>query len=262
MARADSLPTVSLAGLDIAQCDLEALLEVVFGSIADGEGGWLMTANVDLAHQGASDPEIRGLQESATIVVADGTPLVWASRLRGTPLPGRIAGSDLVFHLSERCAREQRTIFLLGGDPGAAEATATELTRRWPELSPPEIADPWVDARPTAEQVAATAAQLATASPDIVLVALGSPKTERLIAGLRKSLPQVWWVGVGIGLGFAAGQVRRAPRWMQRIGAEWLHRLLQEPRRLARRYLVDDLPFALRLLASALVDRVRGKAER
>ena len=82
-------------------------------------------------------------------------------------------------------------------------------------------------------------------------MALGAPKQEFLIAALRESLPATWWLGVGISLSFIAEDMPRAPRWMQRTGLEWLHRLLQEPRRLARRYLVNDLPFTLRLLARA-----------
>ena len=100
-------------------------------------------------------------------------------------------------------------------------------------------------------------AELIRARPDLVYVGLGAPKTERVIATLRTTLPAAWWIGVGISLSFMAGDVRRAPSWMQRAGLEWLHRLVQEPRRLARRYLLEDLPFAARLLISAR--RRRGR---
>lgn len=256
------LPTIEIAGHAIAACKLEGLLSAVFSEMNAGVGGWLMTLNVDLAFQGTSDPAIAKLQRGASVVVADGMPLVWASKIRGTPIPERIAGSDLIFHLSERCAREGKRVFLLGGDTGAATRAAEELLERWPSLEIAGTHDPMVSTDPTDSELAAIGQQLRASTPDLVLVAFGSPKTERLIHALRRDLPGVWWVGVGIGLGFAAGQVQRAPRWMRRIGAEWLHRLSQEPGRLARRYLVDDLPFAVQLLAGAARDRLSGRPRR
>ena len=98
-------------------------------------------------------------------------------------------------------------------------------------------------------------ADLARAKPDLVYVALGAPKQEHVIARLRSHLPAAWWIGVGISLSFAGGLRRRAPVWMQRVGLEWLHRVFQEPRRLARRYFADDLPFALRLLVRSWLAR-------
>jgi N-acetylglucosaminyldiphosphoundecaprenol N-acetyl-beta-D-mannosaminyltransferase len=100
--------------------------------------------------------------------------------------------------------------------------------------------------------------ELASLRPHLVLVALGSPKQEQVIAALRPHLPATWLVGVGISLSFVAGEVRRAPVWLQRLGLEWIHRLAQEPSRLARRYLLEDLPFALRLFPAALLHRWRG----
>ena len=117
----------------------------------------------------------------------------------------------------------------------------------------PRIADP-----PTPEDVERVVAELTRVHPDIVLVGLGSPKQERLIRALRPHLPAAWMVGVGISFSFVAGEIRRAPSWMRKAGVEWLHRLAQEPRRLAKRYLLHDLPFAARLFAHAFVRRLRA----
>jgi N-acetylglucosaminyldiphosphoundecaprenol N-acetyl-beta-D-mannosaminyltransferase len=106
--------------------------------------------------------------------------------------------------------------------------------------------------------VPAIRAELQAARPDIVYVALGFPKQERLIRAVRDVLPQAWFVGVGISFSFLAGDMPRAPDWMQRAGLEWAHRLAMEPRRLARRYLVDGLPFAARLGLHALAVRALG----
>ena len=112
-----------------------------------------------------------------------------------------------------------------------------------------------VSSQPTFEEVAALRCELQTAKPDLVYVALGSPKQERVISSLRSFFPGTWWIGVGISLSFITGDMRRAPLWMQRSGLEWAFRLLQEPRRLMRRYLLQNLPFVLGLFIHSLRSR-------
>ncbi|MDX1565780.1 MAG: WecB/TagA/CpsF family glycosyltransferase, partial [Phycisphaeraceae bacterium] len=107
------------------------------------------------------------------------------------------------------------------------------------------------------EQLAAIRRRLLEARPDIVFVGLGFPKQERIIERFREDLPETWWLGVGVSFSFVSGQIRRAPLWMQRAGLEWVHRLAQEPLRLARRYLIDDIPFGIKLLGSSLLQRFR-----
>ncbi|MEX1017848.1 MAG: WecB/TagA/CpsF family glycosyltransferase, partial [Phycisphaeraceae bacterium] len=143
--------------------------------------------------------------------------------------------------------------------PGAAAAAATLLAARFPGL--PVVGQygaPYGFEREPAE-MDALRRQLEQTRPAIVFVALGSPKQERLIRELRHDLPGAWWLGVGISFSFVCGQVKRAPRWMQKAGLEWAHRLAQEPRRLGRRYLVEGPPFAASLLWHAGVCRCRGR---
>jgi N-acetylglucosaminyldiphosphoundecaprenol N-acetyl-beta-D-mannosaminyltransferase len=194
----------------------------------------------------------------ADLRVADGMPLVWASRLRGTPLPERVAGSSLVAPLCRRAAREGRSVYLLGGEAEANRVAAEKLREADPSLRIVGASSPWVSAHPTEGELDEIAQSLLAARPDIVLVAFGSPKQERVIAKLRASLPNAWWIGVGISLSFLAGHVKRAPVLVQRLGLEWVHRLVQEPRRLFRRYVIEDLPFAVELFGRAALDRVRG----
>jgi N-acetylglucosaminyldiphosphoundecaprenol N-acetyl-beta-D-mannosaminyltransferase len=110
---------------------------------------------------------------------------------------------------------------------------------------------------PTPEEIDNVRGDLEICAPDILLVGLGSPKQEQVIRALRKHLPATWMIGVGISMSFVAGDVRRAPLWVQSIGFEWAWRMAQEPRRLARRYLIDDLPFAVELFGSVLAKRFR-----
>jgi N-acetylglucosaminyldiphosphoundecaprenol N-acetyl-beta-D-mannosaminyltransferase len=189
--------------------------------------------------------------KAADLRLVDGMPLVWASRLQGTPLPGRVAGSDLVYSLSRAMAEHGRSVYLLGGEPGTASAAAGELQRQYPELIVAGTDCPAHGFESDDQQMHLLKERLVSAKPDMVFVALGSPKQEFLIQKLMPLLPSTWWIGIGISFSFVCGHVRRAPTWMQRIGLEWIHRLCQEPRRLAKRYLLHGLPFFLRLIASS-----------
>ena len=244
-------PKVDLAGLELARVTRQQVVDHLFGALAEGLGGWVITPNVDYLRRYVADSEVRRLFAGASLIVADGVPLLWAARLQGTPLPDRVAGADLVWLLAERAAGEGRSLYLLGGNEGVGEEAARRLVERWPSLRIAGTASPRVSSDPTEAELAAVLRSLKQAEPDLIYVAFGAPKEERLIAALRTELPRAWWIGVGAGLSFITGDVRRAPRWVQRAGAEWLHRLLQEPRRLVRRYLGYDLSFTLRLLAAS-----------
>ena len=202
---------------------------------------------------------MRALYEQANVTVADGMPLVWAARIQGDRLPERVTGSSMVWSLAERAGAEGRTLFLLGGDEGTGDAAAQEFTRRTPNLKICGVSAPMFSDPPTDQEIADAKQLLIADPPDILLVGLGSPKQEILIQALRKELPGTWMIGVGISFSFVAGKVRRAPQWMQRAGLEWLHRLFQEPRRLARRYLIDGIPFLIVLFSRALAARFRPR---
>jgi len=251
-----SVPHLALAGLPITPLTRAQVVEHVFAAIDEARGGWIITPNVDLARLYFSDPAFAAVYANAALLCPDGVPLLWAARLQGTPLPDRVAGSDLVWLLAERAAREGRSLFLLGAGPGVAEQAAARLQQRWPALRIAGTASPRISAVPTPAEVAESRARIRTAGADLVYVALGSPKQELFIDAVRSSAPTAWWIGIGASLDFVTGGVRRAPAWMQRVGLEWLHRLAQEPRRLARRYLIEDLPFVVRLWAQAW--RLRG----
>jgi len=253
------LAVVSLMGLRLARIDCQRLLDHLFLSLRGGQGGWLVTANLDFLRRYVRDPAVRDLYDAADLRVADGMPLVWACQLQGDPLPERVAGSSLLWSLAERAAQEGRSIYFLGGAPGANQGAREILAGKYPGLkvcggsSRPNISSP-----PSPAEIEDVFAELAVTRPDILLVGLGSPKQEQLIFALRDRLPATWMIGVGISFSFIAGDVKRAPVWMRKAGVEWVHRMLQDPRRLLKRYLVHDLPFALRLFPHALLRRFRG----
>ncbi|MEV7007133.1 WecB/TagA/CpsF family glycosyltransferase [Streptosporangium sp. NPDC051022] len=247
---------VHVAGLAIDPMTEGEVVDHVVAALKRGEGGHLVTPNVDIGWAAARDPEAREIVERADLAVADGMPLVWASRLLGTPLPGRVTGADLIWSLSEAAAFYRHPVYLLGGAPGVARQAADRLTARHPRLLVVGADAPPYGFEPTPEGCAKIREALVAAAPRLVFVGLGFPKQDRLIARLREDLPATWFVGCGSAIAFAAGAVRRAPPWMRRAGLEWLFRLLNEPGRLARRYLLHDLPFALRLLTVCLFRRL------
>jgi N-acetylglucosaminyldiphosphoundecaprenol N-acetyl-beta-D-mannosaminyltransferase len=254
------LPTISLLGITLhAITEAQAIAHILAG-LDNDRGGVVITPNLDHLRRCRIDPDFARLVAQADLAVADGMPLVWASRLQGTPLPERIAGSNLISSLSSAAASAGRSVYLLGGAPGTAAAAGRLLQERHPDLSIAGHLCPPIGFEADPAQLRAIADALIAADPAIVFVALGSPKQERLIAELRPLLPRAWWLGVGISFSFLTGEVKRAPRWAQRIGMEWAHRLLQEPRRLFTRYVVHGLPFAAELLTEAAIARFSAPA--
>ena len=253
-----SLREVSIAGARIHGITEAECVRFVIEELEAGRGGSIETMNVDHLLRFGTAPSFASLCRSATLVVADGMPLVWASRLLGTPLPERVTGADLLWSLSEAAATRGRSVFLLGGEPGVAEATAVRLLQRHPSLRVAGTMCPEIRPDRGPSSLVEIDRVLAASRPDIVFVALGTPKQEQVIVALRSALPASWWIGVGAAFSFAARVRRRAPDLMRRGGLEWLFRLCQEPRRLAGRYLVRDLPFAFALLLRAAWRRMAG----
>ena len=213
-------------------------LEWVHQRITAGIPGYIATANLDFVKQAWEDPELQRILLEADLVVADGFPIVWLSRLFGPPLKERVTGSDLVPMLAEMAAARDHSLFLLGGAPGVGEKAADALRSRYPGV---RIAGQY--SPPLADVVtmdhASILKRLEESKPDILLIAFGAPKQEKF-ANLHV---RQWSVPVSIGVGgtldFLAGVQIRAPRWVQRIQMEWFWRMMTAPRRLAKRYAAD-----------------------
>lgn len=251
-------PRTELMGLNIDRLSEQETIDEALRALRRHQGGWICPTNLDVLRQYVSSRQVRDLVDEADLVVADGMPLIWASRLAGATLPERVAGSSLIWSLPERAAEAGASVFLLGGNEGAADDAADILRERTPELAVAGTLCPPFGFDRDAAQLDAIDATLREARPDVVFVGLGFPKQERLIRRLRAVLPEAWFVSCGVSFSFVSGEVRRAPAWVQRIGLEWLHRLVQEPERLFRRYVVEGLPFMVRLLLDAARTRVRA----
>jgi N-acetylglucosaminyldiphosphoundecaprenol N-acetyl-beta-D-mannosaminyltransferase len=242
--------------------EADAVREIVDAAEA-GAGHWTITANLDHLRRYHSSPIQKGLIDEADLVVADGMPLIWASRLAGEPLPERVSGSSMVWSICEAASARGQSVFLLGGDPGVAEHAAKVFQNRYSGLDIVGTYCPPVGFESDELELERIRHRVVEASPRIVFVALGFPKQDLLIRALRSELPGAAFLGVGISLSYATGDLSRPPAWVCNLGMEWAHRLRQEPtRRLARRYLLNGLPFAVSLALSAVWHRVRLRGRR
>ena len=211
------------------------------------QGGSVFTPNVDHVVLAERDAAFRRAYRRASLSLADGTPVIWAARLLGTPLPAKLSGSDMVVPIARLAARRGWRVYLLGGGPGVAADAAARL-RADCGLEVVGTDDSMIRLDGAEEADAAVVDRIRRAGADVLLVALGAPKQELWIARTVPKLGGTVAIGVGATLDFIAGRVRRAPAWVSAAGLEWAYRLAQEPRRLWRRYLVQDPAFVLIML--------------
>ena len=227
-----------------------------------GRAGLIVTPNVDIWLRTRREPATRELVDAAALVVADGMPLLWAGRLAGTPLPERVAGSGLVETLAALAAAHGRSLFIVGGgEADSADSAAAALSARYPGLRIAGTVVPPFGFEAVPGYLDELYDRIVDSAADLVYVGLGFPKQERFAAPLSARMPATWFLGCGGGIGMAAGTAKRSPRWVQQLGLEWTHRLAQEPRRLAKRYLVDDIPAALLLLGMSARTRLTRRAQ-
>jgi N-acetylglucosaminyldiphosphoundecaprenol N-acetyl-beta-D-mannosaminyltransferase len=227
-------------------------IDVIDALISRGQGGTVFTPNVDHVVQAEENERFRDAYQAAALSLVDGMPVLWASRLMGKPLPEKVSGSDLVMPLLERAAARGWRVFFLGGLPGSAEGARDLLVERIPGLHVVGVASPRIDVDSPSATHSAIVDVLREARPDLVLVALGAPKQELFSHAIAERLRPAVFVGVGGTLDFIAGKVRRAPPWMSENGLEWLYRLMQEPQRMWRRYLLRNPRFLLVVLRELL----------
>ena len=233
---------IELFGVQIDPLRMDQAVGQVLAWIAcpDGRCRYVVTPNVDhvvlLQHHQA----LRAAYDGAGLILADGAPVIWSSRLLGKPLPGRVAGSDLVPALFDAADADRpiRT-YLLGALPGVAERAAENIHRRWPGVKVIGTYSPPLGFERQEAENETILSRIEIASPDLLIVGLGAPKQELWVHQHRERLQARVALCVGATIDFLAGEKRRAPRWMQVAGLEWMHRVASEPRRLAARYARD-----------------------
>ena len=199
------------------------------------------TVNTDFIVNAIKDPEVRYILQESDLATADGMPVVKGANILGVALEDRVTGVDMIPLLAERAAKKGYSIYFLGAAPGIAAQAAAILKQQNPDLVIAGVCSP--PFTPILEMDNSVIDQIKAAAPDILLVAFGNPKQEKWIAMHRYDLNIPVMIGVGGTLDFITGTSVRAPRWLQKIGLEWLHRLVKDPRRLWKRYVVDFFVF-------------------
>ena len=239
---------VEVLGCALDAVDMDEAVARIDGAIGDRR--FLRHADLNgaivVAMQG--DDELRESISGADLLVADGQSVVWAARLLGRPLPARVAGIDLMHRTIELAERRGYSIYILGARQEVLERAVERLTADHPDLKIAGYRNGYFDD----SEDPAVAAAIRGSGADILFVAIGSPRKEYFLGRYGRGLGVPYVMGVGGSIDVVAGVARRAPVWMQRVGLEWAFRLVQEPRRLFRRYLVTNARFIAFVAREAL----------
>ncbi|MFA7229818.1 MAG: WecB/TagA/CpsF family glycosyltransferase [Victivallaceae bacterium] len=211
--------------------------------IASGGSHYIVTPNTDHIVKLQVDETFQEIYRKASLVLADGMPLIWASKLFGTPLKEKLSGSDLFVKLCEYSAQKNYKLFFLGGRPGAVEKAADVLKKKYPLLNVVGTYSPASGFEHHEEENSKIVSMIKNSGADILFVGLGAPKQEKWIFEHKHLYNVPVSMGIGVSFDFVAGMVKRAPVWMQKDGLEWFWRLLMEPRHLWSRYLIHDMKF-------------------
>jgi N-acetylglucosaminyldiphosphoundecaprenol N-acetyl-beta-D-mannosaminyltransferase len=246
------LEKVNVLGVGISVLDQDRAREFLFRAVKEGRRGYVTVTNVHSVSEAQRDPKLKRIFNGALLATPDGMPIVWMGRLQGHPEIRRVYGPDLVLNLCDHARPFGFSHFFYGGRPGVTEELAANLQKRFPGMkiagtfSPPFRALNETERTQLREIVRQT-------QPDFFWVGIGMPKQEYFMAEYLSILPEAKiLIGVGAAFDFFSGRVRQAPRWMMRMGLEWLFRLSQEPKRLWKRYLINNPLFILRGAAQLL----------
>jgi len=227
----------SFAGIKIDNITLEEVIEKVKELIKKGKTSYIVTPNAAHIVLLQKDKEFRKVYENAELVLCDGQPIIWISKIFGEPLKERITGVDLLFSLLQLSSKEKYGVYLLGAKEGIIKRTVENLQKKFPELRIVGYHNGYfIDDEKMIKEINER-------SPDILFIGMGFPKQEKWIFKYIKNLDIKIAVCIGGVFDIVAGKTKRAPVWMQKIGMEWFFRLIQEPKRLWKRYLIGNTLF-------------------
>jgi N-acetylglucosaminyldiphosphoundecaprenol N-acetyl-beta-D-mannosaminyltransferase len=231
---------ITLMGCQVDNLSMEETLGRIEQFIQSGLPHQHVVVNVDKLVKASRDAELRRIINECALINADGMPVVWASRLLGKPLKERVAGVDLFEALMRRAGEKGWRVFLLGAREEVVSKVAETYQRKYPKLVLAGYRNGYWKGE--AEE-AAVAQQIRDSQADLLFVAISSPKKEQFLGRYQAEMKIPFAMGVGGTFDVAIGRVKRAPVWMQKSGLEWFYRFLQEPRRMFRRYFIEDMAF-------------------
>ena len=234
--------TRELFGIQIDAVDMRQAVAQVLHWVNESQYSCrtVVTPNVDHTVLLRDHLPLKNAYQQADLVLADGHPIVWAAKLLGRPVPERVPGSDLVPQLFENASQQEPLkIFLLGAAPGVAQRAAANIKDRWPSVQTVGIYSPPIGFENDPDECNYILGRITLSRPDLLVVGLGAPKQECWVTKHRAEIQASAAICVGATIDFLAGEKNRAPRWMQRTGTEWIHRMCTDPKRLVKRYAKD-----------------------
>lgn len=205
------------------------------------KNSYVVTPNMDHIIFIEKDELFRKIYDNADLILTDGKPLVWISKVKGTPIKEKVSGSDLFPRICELASRRGYRIFILGAAEGVADKAAQNLTIKFPMLNVAGTYSPPMGFENDEDEIRKIITMINTAGIDILAVALGSPKGEKFIYEIKDKIEVSLSISVGATIDFEAGNVKRAPKWMSDLGFEWLYRITQDPKRMFKRYWNDAI---------------------
>lgn len=226
---------------EIDNLTMQEALQAIDELIKKNINAYVVTPNVDHIVQLETNKELQKVYKNASLILTDGKPLLWIAKWYGTPIKEKISGSDLFPLLCKMAAEKGYTMFFLGAAEGVAAKAAENLMKRYKGLQVVGTYSPPYGFEKNPDEMDKIKAMIRKANPDILIVGLGCPKQEKFIYYNREELGVPISLGLGASFDFEAGNVKRAPKWMADHGLEWLFRITQDPKRMAKRYLMDDL---------------------
>lgn len=237
----EKMSRIKFMNTEIDNLTMEETLREIDRLINEDKNAYVVTPNVDHIVRLEKSVEFQKVYKNADLILTDGKPLIWISKLYKTPIKEKISGSDLFPLLCKMSAEKEYKMFFLGATEGVASKAANHLKDRFPRLKVVGTYSPPFGFEKDKQEISKIVKIIKDVEPHILVVGLGSPKQEKFIMNFRELLGVPISLGLGASFDFEAGNVKRAPKWMSNSGLEWLFRFLQEPKRMFRRYFVDDM---------------------
>lgn len=232
---------IQFMNTEIDNLTIDETLDAIDKLIKENKSAYVVTPNVDHIVQLETNKELQAVYKNASLILTDGKPLLWIAKWYGTPIKEKISGSDLFPLLCKMAAKRGYKMFFLGAAEGVAAKAAENLCRKYDGLQIAGTYSPPIGFENNHSEMVKIKKKIIEAKPEILVVGLGCPKQEKFMYHYCKELGVPISFGLGASFDFEAGNIKRAPRWMADHGLEWLFRITQDPKRMAKRYLVDDI---------------------
>jgi len=236
-----SMKKVKLLNTFVNNLTMDETLKEIEHYIASDKRRYIVATNVDVIMQIENDKYLKEIIDNADMALVDGTPLIWISKLLKRPIKEKISGSDLVPKVCELAAHKGYSMFLIGGNDGIADKAKNRLKHKLPDIRIVGTYAPPFGFQENEEELKKINFIISNSKPDILVACFGCPKQEKFIYENKDKYNAKVSICAGATIDFIAGNVKRAPKWMSDYGFEWFFRFLQEPKRLFKRYFIDDI---------------------